>query len=121
MSGERQKLKTSVRMKIMDKVSLPSLPAKHALAPSYLQNSSQNLPPVVEKMGHKRMVYLRSLVSILDMLPRWLHATKNSRANYNKVKTSLFREMHSPECGPNSEGKRGLKWGGSYRLCNFIG
>ena len=121
MSGERQKLKTSVRMKIMDKVSLPSLPAKHVLAPSYLQNSSQNLPPVVEKMGHKRMVYLRSLVSILDMLPRWLHATKNSRANYNKVKTSLFREIHSPECGPNSEGKRGLKWGGSYRLCNFIG
>lgn len=40
----------------MDKVSLPSFPTKHALAPSYLQNSSQNLPPVVEKMGHKRMV-----------------------------------------------------------------
>ena len=82
MSGERQKLKTSVRMKIMDKVSLPSLPTKHALAPSYLQNSSQNLPPVVEKMGHKRIVLSQVSSEYLG------HAAKMASCN-KKFKSKL--------------------------------
>lgn len=67
-------------------------------------------------MGQKRMVLSQVSSEYIGHAAKVASCKQNSRANYNKVKTSLFRETHTPECGPNSEGKRGLKWGGSEFL-----
>ena len=77
-----------------------SLPLNWSLVPKWLGATAvEDYPSAAGKLGCERWLLPRSWESPWDGHPSegpWLHTGKNSRVSQSRVKTGLFREIHTP-------------------------